>query len=154
MLAENGIRYCVIGGVGVNAYAEPIVTQDLDIVIATDRIDEARGLFEAEFKVRAFEHSLNVYDPGSKLQVQVQLDEALGEVVERAELREVMGLRLPVAAPRDLMRMKVAAAMEPRRRGSKRAKDVLDMARLAMAFAELMDEVPESLRTRVEEAMD
>lgn len=26
-MEENGVLYCVIGGVGVNAYAEPIVTQ-------------------------------------------------------------------------------------------------------------------------------
>jgi len=154
LLEAAGIRYCVIGGVGVNAYAEPIVTQDLDIVVATDQIEGARALLEQEFRVREFEHSLNVDDPGSKLQVQLQLDAALGDVVGRAETREVMDLRLPVAQPADLMRMKVAAAMEQTRRGSKRAKDILDLARLAMAFPELLESVPREIRGRVEEAMD
>jgi hypothetical protein len=154
MLDKQGIRYCVIGGVGVNAYSEPIVTQDLDIVVATEQIEEARRLLEAEFTVREFEHSLNVYDPGSKLQVQVQLDEGLGEAVGRATTREVMDLHLPIADPRDLMRMKIAAATDPKRRGSKRAKDILDIARLVMAFPELRSEIPETIRVRVEEAMD
>lgn len=153
LLQERGIRYCVIGGVGVNAYAEPIVTQDLDVVIATEQIGTARALLEREFRVREFDHSFNVYDPGSKLQVQVQLD-VPADVVGRATVREVMDLRLPVAEPGDLLRMKIEAATDTTRRGSKRAKDILDLARLAMAFPELIDEIPGGLRARVEEAMD
>ena len=34
LLNAHGIRYCVIGGVAVNAYAEPLITLDLDLVIA------------------------------------------------------------------------------------------------------------------------
>jgi hypothetical protein len=86
--------------------------------------------------------------------VQVQLDEGLGEAIDRATMREVMDLQLPIADPRDLMRMKIAAATEPKRRGSKRAKDILDIARLVMAFPELRSEIPEAIRARVEEAMD
>jgi hypothetical protein len=29
---EHGIRYCVIGGQAVNAYAEPLVSLDLDLL--------------------------------------------------------------------------------------------------------------------------
>ena len=38
LLSEHGIRYCVLGGQGVNAYAEPVVSLDLAIVIAVDQI--------------------------------------------------------------------------------------------------------------------
>lgn len=69
-------------------------------------------------------------------------------------MRDVMDLHLPVAQPSDLMRMKIQAAMDATRRGSKRAKDVLDLARLAIAFPESLAEVPSELRARVEEAMD
>ena len=34
MLAEKSSRYCVIGGLAVNAYVEPVVSLDLDIVAA------------------------------------------------------------------------------------------------------------------------
>lgn len=154
MLTERGIRYCVIGGVAVNAYAEPIVTQDLDIIVAVEQLPEVRALFEAEFRVREFPHSLNVYDPGSKLQVQVQLDPDVSEIADRATIQDVLGLFVPVAAPNDLLRLKVAAALEPARRPSKRAKDILDVARLVSAFPELGELVPSSLRDRVYEAVD
>ena len=36
LLQQTGIRYCVIGGQGVNAYAEPVVSLDLDIAVAID----------------------------------------------------------------------------------------------------------------------
>ena len=38
LLHENEIDYCVIGGLAVNAYVEPVVSLDLDIIIATDTI--------------------------------------------------------------------------------------------------------------------
>ena len=36
LLDENSVRYCVIGGQAVNAYAEPLVSLDLDIVVAAE----------------------------------------------------------------------------------------------------------------------
>ncbi len=150
LLADHGIRYCVIGGVAVNAYAEPVLTQDLDIVIATDQVEEARRLFELEFKVRQFTHSLNVYDPDSKLQVQIQLPpEDFPGFVERAREQEVLGLVLPVAAPEDLIGAKIAAALEPARRPSKRQKDLADISRLIETFPELLAQVPEEIRSRL-----
>jgi hypothetical protein len=154
LLDHEGIRYCVIGGVGVNAYAAPMVTEDLDIVIAVGQIDAAKAALAREFRVHEFEHSYNAYDPGSKLQVQVQLDPALSRIVERAAFHDVMDLRLPVAEPRDLIRLKIAAAVEPKRRASKRGKDALDIARLLMAFPELRDEIPDPLWQRIEPLLD
>ena len=33
MLRDTGTNYCVIGGLAVNAYAEPVVSLDLDLVV-------------------------------------------------------------------------------------------------------------------------
>lgn len=154
LLEDNGIRYCVIGGVGVNAYAAPMVTEDLDIVIAVEHIEAAKALLGEKFRVHEWEHSYNVYDPGSKLQVQVQMDATLSAIVERAAFHEVMDLRLPVAGPRDLIRLKIAAATEPKRRPSKRGKDALDIGRLLTAFPELRDEIPDELWPRIEPLLD
>ena len=49
LLTEQGIRYCVLGGQGVNAYAEPVVSLDLDIVIAVDQLPKAEQLLGREF---------------------------------------------------------------------------------------------------------
>lgn len=154
LLEENGVGYCVIGGVGVNAYVEPVITQDLDIVVATDQLERVRELAGAGYRVREFEHSLNIYDPGSKLQVQVQRDPALAGIIERATRQEVMGLVLPVAAPEDLVDLKVVAATEPRRRPSKRGKDIGDLARLVSRFPQLLTRIPAQLRPRVQEQVD
>lgn len=154
LLDGAGVRYCVIGGVGVNAYAEPLVTQDLDMIIAIEDMARARAMFEARFKVREFPYTWNVYDPGSKLQVQVQLREEMAPYVDRAQRREVMDLWVPVASPEDLIRAKSEAALEPTRRPSKRLKDVLDLARLTDAFPELFVTLPEALKPRVAEARD
>ena len=148
-LANSGLAYCVIGGVAVNAYAEPVLTQDLDVVVAATDLKRIRALMEAEFRVREFEHSLNVYDPDSRLQVQFQLDPALSAYLAGAEMHDVLGLRLPVARPRDLMAAKVAAALEPKRRPSKRLKDLADIRRLLDTFPDLEGAVPPEILARI-----
>ena len=37
LLAESGVRYCVIGGQGVNAFVEPVVSLDLDLAVDVER---------------------------------------------------------------------------------------------------------------------
>ncbi len=149
LLEKNEVRYCVIGGVGVSAYAEPIVTQDLDIVIAAEDLERARVLLEGEFRVKEFEHSLNVYDPGSKLQVQVQRGEEFAGYPARATVREVMDLRLPIADPQDLLTSKIAAAREPTRRASKHLKDLADIARLVESFPDLRAGLPADIEALI-----
>src|SRR5215471_21562727 len=70
----SGVRYCVIGGTGVNAYAYPVVTEDLDIVVAAGEIEALAARLQHEFSVHRFEHSINVSTAGSMLQVQIQTD--------------------------------------------------------------------------------
>lgn len=154
VLERERFRYCVIGGAAVNAYVEPLITQDLDIVLAVDEIPRALEVFSREFRVEEFEHSVNVYDPGSRLQVQIQRDPLLTDILGRAEVREVMDFPLPVAAPEDLVRLKVAAATDSTRRASKRGKDLLDLARLLVAFPALTSLVPGELLDRVRPFMD
>jgi len=40
LLHEHKVKYCVIGGQAVNAYAEPVVSPDLDLVIAVEQIPD------------------------------------------------------------------------------------------------------------------
>ena len=51
LLEAEGIRYCVVGGQAVNAYAEPVVSLDLDVVIALDQLSCAQALLAATFRV-------------------------------------------------------------------------------------------------------
>jgi len=34
LLRDEGVRFCAIGGLAVNAYGEPVVTLDLDLAVA------------------------------------------------------------------------------------------------------------------------
>jgi hypothetical protein len=40
ILAETDSKYCLIGGLAVNAYVEPVVSLDLDIVATAEKIDD------------------------------------------------------------------------------------------------------------------
>ncbi|HEX5760286.1 MAG TPA: hypothetical protein VF121_13950 [Thermoanaerobaculia bacterium] len=42
VLEEAGARYCVIGGQAVNAYAEPVVSLDLDFALVPGESDPTR----------------------------------------------------------------------------------------------------------------
>src|SRR6266849_6746321 len=74
ILVENGIRYCVIGGQGVNAYAEPLVSLDLDVAVVTEDVDRVETLLSGRFRIEQFPHSVNVSAAGSQLRVQIQTD--------------------------------------------------------------------------------
>ncbi len=149
LLTDHGIRFCVVGGQAVNAYVEPLVSLDLDLVIAVAQIEQAEALLRQTFTVERFPHSVNVSDPGSDLRVRLQSDPRYGDFVERASVREVLGLRLPVAQVEDVLRGKVWAAMDSARRPSKRQKDLADIARLLEAYPYLRAQVPEELLTKL-----
>jgi len=126
-----------------NAYAYAVVTRDFPIaVVDLERTEEA---LSREFKVRRFTHSLHVTAPGSRLSVQIQTDPAYATFVERAQLRNVLGLQMPVATIEDLLQGKIWAAQEPTRRRSKRLKDLSDIARILEACPELRCGVPSDI---------
>src|ERR1700687_5454958 len=101
LLDEHRIQYCVIGGQGVNAYADPLVSLDLDLVVAVDQLADVERLLRAHFSVERFAHSLNVSATDSQLRVQIQTDPRYSEFPARASIRDVLGLKLPVAAIAD-----------------------------------------------------
>ena len=49
LLTENDICYCVIGGQGVNAYVDPLVSLDLDLVVAVDQLEPLTRLLPEQF---------------------------------------------------------------------------------------------------------
>lgn len=142
LLDANGVRYCLIGGQGVNAYVEPVVSLDLDLALASEDQQRTFELLQPPLVVLRFPHRLNVSQPGSDLRVQFQTDPRYSDFVERAGKRRVLGRDLNVAAVDDVLRGKLWAAQDPERRRSKRQKDLADIARLIEAFPELRSQVP------------
>lgn len=150
VLEETGAGHCVIGGLAVNAYVEPVVSLDLDLVIATDRLAAvaeaaaARGL-----EVERFPHSVNLSGLGSDLRIQLQTDPRYQEFLPRAEPRTVLGYPLKVAAVEDVLQGKLWAFQDQSRRPSKRQKDLADIARLVEARPDLVARLPAAVRDRL-----
>ncbi len=149
LLEDRGIRFCVIGGQAVNAYVEPLVSLDLDLVVAVDQVDEVRRLLEERFAVEVFPHSINISSAGSNVRVQIQTDSRYSDFVDRAAVREILGLRLPVANIEDVLQGKIWAAQHPDRRATKRKKDLLDIERLLEAYPALKSRVPKEILERL-----
>ncbi len=149
MLEESGIRFCAIGGQGVNAYVDPLVSLDLDLAVATAQAEQIESLLAAQYKVIRFPHSLNIELPDSDLRIQIQTDARYGEFAERASRREVLGLDMPVARLEDILQGKIWAIQDPDRRASKRQKDLADVARILEAYPKLKALVPENILSRL-----
>lgn len=148
LLSASAVRYCVIGGQAVNAYVEPVVSLDLDLAIAAGDLARAEALLREEFEVARFPPSLNISAPGSDVRVQLQTDPRYAAFVERAVVRDVLGLSLPVAAIEDVLLGKVWAAQDPGR-PSKRQKDLADISRLLEERPELRSRVPADILSRL-----
>lgn len=149
LLKEQKIRFCVIGGQAVNAYAEPLVSLDLDLVVAVDQIKNVQTLLEKHFVVKRFPHSLNVTIPNSDVRVQIQTDERYSSFLEKASVQSVLGMELPVASIEDVLQGKVWAALDSERRGSKRQKDLADIARLLENYPQYRSRVPQEILQRL-----
>jgi len=149
LLNELGSRFCVISGQGVNAYVEPLVSLDLDVVVAAGQLPELEKQAERESKLQRFPHSLNLSAPGSDLRVQNQLDNRYQAFLDRSAQQMVLGTLMPVASVDDVLRGKIWAYQDDTQRGSKRQKDLADIARLLEAHPHLGLTVPEAIRQKL-----
>ncbi len=147
LLEENKIGYCVIGGLAVNAYVEPVVSLDLDIVVATNSINKLCQVAEKIFTIKEFEHSLNLKSPKSDLRIQVQTDPRYQAFISKANVQNVMGYDMKVAAIEDILQGKIWAYSDQKRRKSKRQKDLADIFRLVETYSHLQDLLPDSIKS-------
>jgi len=151
VLAEAGSGYCVIGGLAVNAYVEPVVSLDLDMVVTARDIDAVCSKAEEKgFKVHRFEHRVNLTSDKSDLRIQLQTDRRYQDFIPRSARKEVMGYKMNVAALPDVLQGKIWAYSDETRRRSKRQKDLADIMRLVEAHPELEKRLPEGMREELE----
>jgi hypothetical protein len=149
LLKTHNVRFCVIGGQAVNAYVEPLVSLDLDLAVAVDQIEQVESLLAERFAVKRFPHSLNASIPDSDVRVQIQTDARYGAFVKRASVRSVLGMDLPVASVEDVLQGKIWAALDSGHRGSKRQKDLADIARLIENYPQFRSQVPKEILDRL-----
>lgn len=152
ILAETGSRYCLIGGLAVNAYVEPVVSLYLDIVAEVEDVKTiSKVAKERGFRIERFEHSVNLTTEASDLRIQFQTDLRYQGFISDAETRDVLGYRMKVAKLEDVLRGKVWAYMDKERRKSKRQKDLADILRIIEAYPEFEKALPQSLQDELGE---
>jgi hypothetical protein len=121
--------YCLIGGLAVNCFVEPVYTLDADIIAIA---------------------SVNAFTPLSQLRIQFTTDTRYQTFLARSIQAEVLGVHVRIACLQDVTQGKLWAYGDPQRRLSKRKKDELDLIRLAEAHPELKSLYPAELREQLD----
>ncbi|RKY32585.1 MAG: hypothetical protein DRP74_02230 [Candidatus Omnitrophota bacterium] len=149
ILRRKKVKFCVIGGLAVNAYAEPVVSLDLDVVVISQKLGELKKLLSKKFKIKKFEHSINISFPRADIKVQIQTDERYQEFIKNARKKTVLGYKVPVAGVEDVLKGKVWAYQDKKRRASKRMKDLADIMRLLEVKPALSGLLPRKLKKEI-----
>lgn len=153
MLDKMKLDYCVIGGLAVNAYAEPVASLDLDLVIAIGDIEKLIKQIKVskeKFSIKKFTHSLNVIHPDSDLRIQIQTDERYQPFIKNASVKNVLGYEMKVASLEDLLKGKIWAYSDEEIRKSKRQKDLADIMRLVETYQNLTGLLSEKIKKLID----
>ena len=148
LLDRLKISYCVIGGLAVNAYVEPVVSLDLDLVIAADSIEKLKKAAAETFSIKEFPHSLNLSSSESQLRIQIQTDSRYQKFLDSASSKTILGYEMKAAALEDLLQGKIWAYLDPERRRSKRQKDLTDIFRLVESYQHLFALLPKEIKSQ------
>ncbi|MBN1127861.1 MAG: nucleotidyl transferase AbiEii/AbiGii toxin family protein [Chitinispirillaceae bacterium] len=150
-LERADITWCAIGGIAVNHWAaEPMVTQDVDIVIAAEDVDRAVSLLEkAGFTSQRFSWSINLTGR-SKVSVQISTEKLYRDFPARSVPADVHGILLRVASLDDTLRGKIAAWRDSGRRQSKKIKDLGDIARLVENHPGIWKKLDDDLKSIIQ----
>ena len=144
--------WCLIGGLAVNCYVEPVYTLDADIVVASSEADSIKqDLATAGFSIQEFPHSINAQMKGSELRIQLTTDTRYQDFLTETKLLEVLGEQVPVASLSNLVQGKTWAWKDESRRPTKRKKDELDLMRILEAYPETRSLMPEEISKQVPE---
>jgi len=153
VLSEHGVDYVLIGGVAIQAYGHVRTTLDLDVIASWTKDNMRRlagALTELEARLRGVDaeflgidlgDSQKLYEGGNFLMRTAHGDldvfaaeqtagapRSYDRLRARAVPVEVFGVRILVAHPEDLIRMKAAASQFRDRPEAKRRQDLDDIA--------------------------
>jgi len=138
--------WCLIGGLAVNVFVEPVYTLDADLVLVASGMERVAEMLRTQgFAIEQHPHSLNAQLPGSDLRIQFTTDVRYQAFLDRAVDAVVLGVPVKVASLEDTTQGKLWAYGDPQRRFSKRKKDELDLIRLAEAWPNLRSFYPKDL---------
>jgi hypothetical protein len=143
--------YCLIDGMAVNCFVEPVYTLDADLVLISSGLSRLSAYLQQRgFRAEEHPHSVNVLPPGSELRIQFTTDARYQEFLSRSAEAVVFGVKVRVASLEDVTQGKLWAYADPHRRLSKRKKDELDPIRLAEAYPALKALYPKELQDQLD----
>ncbi|MDD5674158.1 MAG: nucleotidyl transferase AbiEii/AbiGii toxin family protein [Chitinivibrionales bacterium] len=150
-LERKDISWCAIGGIAVNHWAqEPMVTQDVDIVVVTESLEKVTKLLEEEgFKSERFDWSIN-FKGKSKVSIQISTEDFYKEFPSRSVPADVHGILMRVASLEDTLKGKIEAWKDPTRKQSKKIKDLGDIARLVESHPQLWNLLTSDLKNQIQ----
>jgi hypothetical protein len=145
------VSWCAISGIAVNHWAaEPMVTQDVDFVVAVDQVDQVVELLtDAGFSSKKFEWSIN-FKGISKVSIQLSTENVYREFASRSVAADIHGMLMRVACLEDTLHGEILAWSDKSRRQSKRIKDLGDIARLVESHPALWQTLPTELKDQVD----
>ena len=145
------VPWCAIGGIAVNHWAaEPMVTRDVDFVVAVDQVERVvAALTQAGFAAERHEWSIN-FKGTSQVSVQLSTEDFYRDFPAHSVPADVHGILLRVASLEDTLADKIKAWGDPEHRRSKRIKDLGDIARLVEAHPRLRAQLPENIHKALE----
>ena len=145
-------NWCLIGGLAVNCFVEPVYTVDADVVVSASQLPAIKkDLNEAGVSTQELPHSLNAQMAGSNLRIQLTSNERYQDFVCDAIVGDVLDQRVPVASLANLIRGKVWALQDSQRRPTERKKDELDLMRILETYPETRHLMPEEIKQQVPE---
>jgi hypothetical protein len=138
----------VIGGFAINAYVKPVFTAEAEIVIRLSDVDRfTEALLGLGYTVEQYPFSMNFRRVGSDLSLQVSTDPVYQGFLDRTVRKNVFDVQANVASLPDLVEGKIRAWSDSEHRLSKRAKDQTDLFRIAERYPEMVNLLPERLKT-------
>jgi hypothetical protein len=151
-LERADIQWCAVGGIAVNHWAaEPMVTQDVDLVVAAESIERAVKLLEdVGFKSERFAWSIN-FRGHSKVTIQLSTEDFYREFPSRSVPADIHGILMRVASLEDTLKGKIKAWKDTARRQSKKLKDLGDIARLVESHPRLWELLDADLKEIIQE---
>ena len=149
LLNQNKMSFCVIGGLAVNAYAEPVVSLDLDVIVVSEKLELLLSKLKQNYKIEEFANSINITEKTSDLRIQIQTDSRYQDFLQRASMKDVLGYKIPVACIEDVFNGKVWASLDETRRPSKRQKDLADIMRLIETDSKLISLLPDKIKNQL-----
>jgi hypothetical protein len=125
---------------------------DADVVVLSTELSAIQAeLIARGFSVEEHPHSVNAQMKGSQLRIPFTVEQRYQKFLADTKTFKVLGEQIPVASLENIVRGKVWAWSDPKRRLSKRKKDELDLIRIAERYPELRQLMPSAITRQLEE---